>query len=156
VTSSAVTSSVVRCPACGTRNRVPAAARGVPRCGSCSGSLPWIAAASDADWSAVVEDAPLPVLVDFWADWCGPCKMVSPVLEQLATEYAGRIKLVKVDVDSSPTLSARFGIQGIPTLAMLDHGRVVARQTGAAGADHLRRWLDAALADIRPVGRAHG
>jgi thioredoxin 2 len=144
-----VTASILRCPACGKRNRVPDSARGVPHCGACSGSLPWVADAADHDWREVVEDAPVPVLVDFWAEWCGPCKMVSPVLEQLAVEYAGRVKLVKVDVDSSPNLSARFGIQGIPTLAVIHGGRVVARQTGAAGADHLRRWLDAALADVR-------
>lgn len=144
-----MTTEVTRCSSCGRRNRVPATARGVPRCGSCSASLPWIAAATDVDWPAVVEAAPLPVLVDFWADWCGPCRMVSPVLEDLAREYAGRVKLVKVDVDAAPALSRRFGVQGIPTLLVLDGDRVAARQTGAAGADRLRSWLDAGLADLR-------
>lgn len=139
-------SSEVACPACGTRNRVPAATKGHPRCASCRADLPWIVDGSAADWDDVVEQATVPVLVDLWAAWCGPCRMVSPVLEQLATEYAGRLKLVKVDVDRSPELMQRFGVQGVPTLLVLDRGRILARQTGAAGADPLRRWIDSALA----------
>ena len=141
-----MSAEILACPACGKKNRVPAAAGGVPRCGVCSASLPWIAHATDADWDTVVVDATIPVLVDFWAEWCGPCRMVSPVLEQLAGEFAGRVKLVKVDVDASPGVSGRFGIQGIPTLAVLHRGEVLSRQTGAAGADRLRPWLEAALA----------
>ena len=139
-------STIVVCPSCGTKNRVPAAATGTPRCGSCQAGVPGVAEPTDAVWVAVLDEAPLPVLVDFWAEWCGPCRMVSPVLEQLATEYAGRVKLVKVDVDAAPVESRRFAVQGIPTLAELHVGEGVARRTGAAGADQLRVWLDGALA----------
>ena len=137
---------VIVCPHCGRRNRVPAAAAGLPRCGNCHQSLPWIADASDDDFAEIAEKARMPVLVDLWAAWCGPCRMVSPVLEQLATEYAGRLKLVKVDVDRSPRLSERFAVQAVPTLLLLRDGQVVHRQAGAAPAPALRSWLDGALA----------
>ena len=139
-------SRVIVCPHCGRRNRVPAAAAGLPRCGNCHQSLPWIANASDDDFAEVAEKARVPVLVDLWAAWCGPCRMVSPVLEQLATEYAGRLKLVKVDVDRSPRLSERFAVQAVPTLLLLRDGQVAHRQAGAAPAPALRSWLDGALA----------
>ena len=134
------------CPACGKTNRVPAQAAGRPRCGSCKAELPWIVAAGDADFAAVAEQSPGPVLVDFWAAWCGPCRMVSPVLDKLARERPGRIKLVKVDVDKSPGLSRRFDVQAIPTLMVMVDGKVAARQAGAAPAEVLRSWLDGALA----------
>ena len=137
---------VITCPHCGKRNRVPAAAAGVPRCGNCHQSLPWIADASDDDFTEVAEKARIPVLVDLWAAWCGPCRMVSPVLEQLSTEYAGRLKLVKVDIDRSPRLSERFTVRAVPTLLLLRDGQVVHRQAGAAPAPALRSWLDGALA----------
>lgn len=97
----------------------------------------------------VAERSPLPALIDFWAAWCGPCRMVSPVLDRLARERAGRIKLVKVDVDRSPQLSRRFDVQAIPTLMIIVGGKVVARQAGAAPAEVLRSWLDGALAGNR-------
>jgi thioredoxin 2 len=138
-------SSVTTCPQCGQRNRVPAAASGTPRCGTCRTPLPWLAEAVDDDFAAVAEEAPVPVLLDLWATWCGPCRMVSPALERLAQAYAGRIKLVKVDVDRAPGLSRRFDVRSVPTLVVLDRGRVVARQSGAAPEPALRRWLDDAL-----------
>ena len=136
---------VVVCPKCGQKNRVPAAASGWPRCGNCQSPLPWVVDAGDDSFSAVADESSLPVLVDLWAPWCGPCRMVSPVLQQLATEMAGRIKLVKVDVDRAPGLSRRFDVRSVPTLMVLDRGRVVARQAGAAPEPELRRWLDDAL-----------
>jgi thioredoxin 2 len=136
----------VRCPKCGKKNRVPVVASGTPRCGNCKAPLPWVVDAGDSSFSAVADDSSLPVLVDLWAPWCGPCRKVSPVLEQLASDLAGRIKLVKVDSDVAPQVSRRFEVQAIPTLVLLDRGRVVARQIGAAPADALRRWLEQALA----------
>ena len=146
----AVRRTVVTCPHCGRRNRVPSVADGVPRCGNCHNSLPWIAEAGDDDFAAVAERASIPVLVDFWATWCGPCRMVSPALEQLATERTGVIKLVKVDVDRAPALGQRFQIQAVPTLLVLRGGEVAARQAGAAPVAVLRRWLDDALAEPKP------
>jgi len=143
----AVRRTVVTCPHCGRRNRVPSVADGVPRCGNCHNSLPWIAEAGDDDFAAIAERASIPVLVDFWAPWCGPCRMVSPALEQLATERAGVIKLVKVDVDRAPALGQRFQIQAVPTLLVLRGREVAARQAGAAPVAALRRWLDDALAE---------
>ena len=138
--------ALTSCPACSKTNRVPAQAAGRPRCGSCKAELPWIVAAGDADFAAVAEQSPVPVLVDFWAAWCGPCRMVSPVLDKLARERPGRIKLVTVDVDKSPGLSRRFDVQAIPTLMVMVDGKVAARQAGAAPAEVLRSWLDGALA----------
>jgi thioredoxin 2 len=137
---------IVTCPNCGKRNRLPAAAAGVARCANCHTALPWLTTAGDGDFDQVVTASTLPVLLDLWAPWCGPCRMVSPALERLAATYAGRVKLVKVDVDSSPRTAQRFAVQGIPTLLLLDQGVVVSRQTGAAPEDALQRWLDAGLA----------
>jgi thioredoxin 2 len=142
------TAAVVVCGSCGRKNRVPAAAAGVPRCGNCHAPLPWIAEAGEGTFAQVAEVAALPVLVDLWAPWCGPCRMVSPVLEQLARQYAGRVKLVKVNVDEAPGVGRRFDVQGIPTLLVLNRGQVVARQTGAAPAQVLGPWLDGALAGL--------
>jgi thioredoxin 2 len=138
-------SDIVTCPHCGKHNRVPAAAAGKPRCANCHQWLPWIAAAGDGDFADVAEKAPIPVLVDLWATWCGPCRMVSPALEQLARERAGQLKLVKVDVDKAPTLAQRFSVQAVPTLLLLDHGQVLGRQSGAASVAALRSWLNQAL-----------
>ena len=143
---------IIKCPDCGRRNRVPATASGIPHCGHCHQPLPWMADADDGTFTDVVEKAPLPVLVDFWAPWCGPCRMVSPALEQLATERPGRIKLVKINVDESPRLQQRFAVQAIPTLMVMRGGQVIARQAGAAPASELRSWLARGLAAPAPPG----
>ena len=135
------TARVVVCPSCETKNRVAPVADGVPRCGRCQSPLPWIVDASDDDFRAVADEASVPVLVDVWAPWCGPCRMVSPALEQLAGELAGRLKLVKVNADEAPAVSRRFEVQAIPTLVLLVRGEVVDRQTGAAPVAALRSWL---------------
>jgi thioredoxin 2 len=137
--------TTVTCPHCGKPNRVPAAAEGKPRCGNCHQWLPWIALAGDHDFSDVVEKASVPVLVDVWATWCGPCQMVSPALEKLAAERAGRLKLVKVDVDEAPGIAQRFSVRAVPTLLLINHGQVVARQSGAASVAVLRKWIDESL-----------
>jgi thioredoxin 2 len=137
---------VITCPNCGRKNRVPVAASGTPRCGNCHRPLPWIVDASDDTFAEIAEKASVPVVVDLWAPWCGPCRMVSPVLEQLAAEFAGRMKLVKVNVDESPRLQGRFGVQSIPTLLLLDAGQVKATQIGAPPPPALRSWLEQGLA----------
>lgn len=142
----AVRRTVVTCPHCGKRNRVPSVADTFPRCGNCHNPLPWITEAGDDDFTAVAEQPSVPTLVDLWATWCGPCRMVSPVLEQLAVERAGVIKLVKVDIDRSPELSRRFQVQAVPTLLVMRGSEIAARQAGAAPVAALRRWLDDALA----------
>jgi thioredoxin 2 len=101
--------------------------------------------AGDDDYDEVVGQATLPVLVDLWAEWCGPCRMVSPALEQLASEMAGQLKLVKVNVDESPALAQRFDARSIPTLLLVKRGLVVSRQVGAAPLPALRRWVESAL-----------
>lgn len=137
--------SVVACRSCGARNRVPAVAPGLPRCARCRSWLPWVVEADDVTFDQVAKRSPVPVVVDLWAPWCGPCRTISPILEQLAGEFAGRAKLVKVNVDESPQVQSRFRIQGIPTLVMLRDGREVARQVGAASADRLRSWVASSL-----------
>jgi thioredoxin 2 len=136
---------VVKCANCGYRNRVPAAAPGVPRCGHCHQPLPWIADADDDTFAEIAEGASIPVVVDMWAPWCGPCRMVSPALEQVATELAGRIKLVKVNVDNSPQLQQRFNVMAIPTLMVLRYGQVAAQRAGAVPAASLRAWVEEVL-----------
>ncbi len=140
-----MSAELVTCPNCGRKNRVPAAAAGIPRCGNCHQPLPWIADADDDTFAEVAEAASLPVVVDLWAPWCGPCRMVSPALAQVATDLRGRIKLVKVNVDDSPKIQQRFAVQAIPTLLVLRQGEVVARQAGAAPAARLRAWIEEAI-----------
>jgi thioredoxin 2 len=100
-----------------------------------------MAESGEADFAAVVEQSKLPVVVDFWAPWCGPCRIISPRVEHLAEEMAGRFKLVKVNTDDAPNLSQRFGIRGIPTLVLFDQGKEVSRSVGALGEAALRSWV---------------
>lgn len=143
---------VVQCANCGHQNRIPVAADGSPRCGHCGASLPWIVEAGDADFADVAERSTLFVVVDLWAPWCGPCRQISPALERLATELAGQLKLVKVNVDVAVALPRRYQVQAIPTLLVLHHGEVVARQTGAVPPRALRSWVQQAMAEA--AGRA--
>lgn len=103
-----------------------------------------------------VKNSTLPVLVDFWAAWCGPCRMLAPIVEDLASEYEGRLKVAKIDVDENPGLATRFGIQSIPTLAIFQDGEVISRIVGFVPKTELKRHLDAALRSHAPsvaVGR---
>ena len=145
MTAPPMPAELIRCRHCGRRNRVLAAAAGIPRCGNCHQPLPWIADAVDDTFAEVAEAAPVPVVVDLWAPWCGPCRMVSPALAQVATELAGQVKLVKVNVDDSPKIQQRFEVQAIPTLIALRQGQVAARRSGAAPAADLRAWIEAAI-----------
>lgn len=146
MTAPAAPAEIIACPNCGRRNRVPATAPGIPRCGNCHQPLPWLADADDDTFAEVAEAAPVPVVVDLWARWCGPCRMVSPALAQVAADLSGRVKLVKVNVDESPKIQRRFGVQAIPTLMVLRNGRVAARRAGAAPAADLRKWVETAIA----------
>jgi thioredoxin 2 len=137
---------IVECPSCGKKNRVPASASGKPRCAQCKQDLPWIAEAGDGDFRAVVEESTLPVVVDLWAPWCGPCRMISPALEEVARRLRGRLKLVKVNVDDHPGVSARFQVQGIPTLLLFRGGKLVDKTVGARGPDQLQQWVESSLA----------
>lgn len=140
-----MSSQVVECPACGAKNRVPASAAGKPRCAKCRAGLPWIATADDTTFEEVVTGSATPVLLDLWAPWCGPCRQVSPALERLAGAVAGRIKLVKVNVDESPRTSMRYDVKSIPTLMVMKGERILARQIGAVPEPTLTRWLEGAL-----------
>ncbi len=135
-----------KCPSCGTRNRVPVVAIGRPRCGKCRADLPWVVDAGDDEFDELVTRSTLPVLVDLWAPWCGPCRMVAPILEQVAIERAGRLRVVKVNVDLAPRVSARLGAQSIPTMVLFDSGAEVGRQIGALPASAVDQWLDRSLA----------
>jgi thioredoxin 2 len=121
-------------------------------CAACKAPLPWLVEATRADLDSVL-DASVPVVVDLWAPWCGPCRTVAPILEQVARERAGHLKVVKVNVDELPDVSARYGVQGIPTLLLLDRGREVARQVGALPHAALDRWLTAHT-HVRPASPA--
>ena len=145
MTASMQRSTKVECANCGAKNRVPAAAEGLPRCAKCGTPLPWVVDATDEEFRAVVEESSLPVLIDVWAPWCGPCRMVTPALEKLAGELAGKLKLVKVNADDNPEVSRRFEVQAIPTLVLLDHGEVIDKQIGALPEHQLRSWLESRL-----------
>lgn len=138
---------VITCLHCGRGNRVPAAAAGAPSCGACDRQLPWLVQASDADFDRVAGASDLPVLVDLWATWCPPCHAIAPHVARAAETFAGRLKVVKVDVDRAPGVGTRFQAHSIPTLLVLDHGRTIARQVGAIGGAQLDRWIEGALAE---------
>ena len=140
-----MSSGVTVCPSCGTKNRVPVSSTGRPQCASCKEPLPWLVDADDKDLIAALTTGQL-VLVDLWAPWCGPCRMVAPVLERLAVRYAGRVKVVKVNVDNNPIASTRFDAQSIPTLAMVRNGVTVGRIIGAQPEAVLAGKIDALLA----------
>ena len=132
--------ATIRCPSCNTLNRVGPIARGTPRCGSCKTPLPWIVEAGDREFEQETTVS-VPVLVDLWAPWCGPCRVVSPALERLAHKYVGRLKVVKVNVDEAPHTAQRFESRSIPTLVILRDSRELDRTVGAAPEPRLDLWL---------------
>ena len=137
--------SIIGCPTCNARNRVGPIAQGVPRCPRCKSTLPWVVDAN-GDTFAAETTASVPVVVDFWAAWCGPCRMISPVLDDLARSHAGALKVVKVDVDADPGLAGRFGARSIPLLVVIRDGQEVDRIVGALPRAALEQRLRPVLA----------
>ncbi|MBA2565462.1 MAG: thioredoxin TrxC [Gemmatimonadetes bacterium] len=140
---------MVRCPFCARLNRVDLArVQHRPSCGECGRPilLDRPLAVTDADLQRVVTESEVPVLVDFYADWCGPCKTMAPVLDELARERAGDVLVLKLDTERNPRMTERYGIRGIPTLILFSQGREFTRQTGAVP----RSRLDDLLASVPP------
>jgi len=142
----------IRCSECGAANRVPREkiVEGLkPKCGRCKSPLPSQhsapVAVTDATFAAEVERSPLPVLVDAWAAWCGPCRMIAPVIDELASELAGRVKVAKLNVDENPAMASRFGLRSIPTLLVIKGGREVDRLIGVQPKQEILSRLQRAM-----------
>jgi thioredoxin 2 len=141
---------LTRCPSCGKMNRLPYAALDKPtRCGQCKTSLHApdapIEVPSAEVFDALLGSARLPIVVDFWAPWCGPCRMVAPELEKVARAAAGEFLVVKIDTEALPDLGARFGVRSIPTMAVFKDGREVTRTAGARPAADIQAFVRQAL-----------
>jgi thioredoxin 2 len=149
----AADTQLIRCSACGATNRVPRAKLEAGlrlRCGRCKAPLAAVDGApvtvTDASFAAEVERSPVPVLVDAWAPWCGPCRIIAPVIDELASEMAGRIRVAKLNVDDNPATAARFGLRSIPTLLVFAGGREVDRLIGVQPREEIVRRLHRVLA----------
>jgi thioredoxin 2 len=151
---------VVKCPACRTKNRLAYERLGDPvRCGKCKQPLSApgvpIEVRSSADFDRLVAKASLPIVVDYWAPWCGPCRMVAPELQKVAARQAARMLVVKVNTDELSDLGQRFNIRSIPTLAVFASGREVARTTGARPAPEIEAFVTQATATATQPAAQH-
>ena len=139
---------ILTCPSCGKKNRSPAeklADQG--RCGSCKSPISPPNRPIDADpatFQEVTEKSPVPVLVDFWAEWCGPCKRAAPEVAKTAEEMAGRAVVLKVDTEAHPELAEKYDVRGIPNFAVFRGGRLVFQQPGLVSSREMRAWLERA------------
>ena len=136
------------CPKCGQKNRIrPSHLTASVRCGKCKTPLGFIGepiVADEALFNEILKFATVPVLVDFWAEWCGPCHVAAPEVERVASKMAGRALVLKVDTEAHPNLASRFGVKGIPNFVVLKYGKVVSQQAGVAAAHDMVRWLESA------------
>ncbi len=136
---------ILECPSCGKKNRSPAERLAdMGRCGACKTEISPVARPIEADpeiFSEVTRDARVPVLVDFWAEWCGPCKMAAPEVERTAAEMAGRALVLKVDTEKHPQIAAQFGVQGIPNFIVMKGGLLLFQQAGLVGSAQMKQWL---------------
>lgn len=144
---------IIPCARCGAHNRVPRDRMSDrPICARCKAPLPMgaphfsgPAAVTDASFAAEALSGLLPVLVDCWAPWCGPCRTVAPVLDELSEKWSGRLKILKLNVDENPATASQYGIQSIPTLLLFRDGREIDRKVGAFPKTHLEQWLKSRL-----------
>jgi thioredoxin 2 len=142
---------LIRCPSCGTTNRVPMdkVESGLkPVCGKCRTPVSVSAGpvtVTDATFSAEVECSPLPVVLDIWAEWCGPCRMIAPVLDELASEMAGKVKVAKLNIDENPATTHRFKVRSIPTILILRDGREVDRIVGVLPRSEISKRIHQAI-----------
>ena len=136
---------ILTCPNCGRKNRSPAERLAdVGHCGACKTGISPVARPIEADpevFREITRDARVPVLVDFWAEWCGPCKVAAPEVERTAAEMAGRAVVLKVDTEAHPQLASQFGVQGIPNFVVMKGGLLLFQQAGLVGSAQMKQWL---------------